>query len=75
MSPFEVGAIWGSGKGGMETFEDQVTKFAKGYSQPHFSPFFFAQKLIRAALAILNFGKKTRISLRQEWPTGNFMTG
>lgn len=45
MSPFDVGVIWGSGQGGMETFEEQVTEYATGNGQPRFSPF-FVPKLI-----------------------------
>jgi 3-oxoacyl-[acyl-carrier-protein] synthase II len=40
MNPFDVGVIWGSGQGGMETFEDNVTEFVRGNGQPRFSPFF-----------------------------------
>ena len=28
MDPFDTGVIWGSGQGGMQTFEDQVTEYA-----------------------------------------------
>ena len=45
MDPYEVGVIWGSGQGGMETFEEQVTEYATGNGQPRFSPF-FVPKLI-----------------------------
>lgn len=45
MDPFDIGVIWGSGKGGMETFEEQVTGYVEGHQQPRFSPF-FAPKLI-----------------------------
>ncbi|MEO7802335.1 MAG: beta-ketoacyl-ACP synthase II [Ginsengibacter sp.] len=40
MNPFDVGVIWGSGQGGMETFEDNVTEYVRGSGQPRFSPFF-----------------------------------
>ena len=45
MDPYDVGVIWGSGQGGMETFEEQVTEYATGNGQPRFSPF-FVPKLI-----------------------------
>ena len=45
MDPFDVGVIWGSGQGGMQTFEEQVTEYATGTGQPRFSPF-FVPKLI-----------------------------
>jgi 3-oxoacyl-[acyl-carrier-protein] synthase II len=35
-----VGVIWGSGNGGFQTFQEQVTEFVKGDGTPRFSPFF-----------------------------------
>lgn len=40
LSPFDVGVIWGSGQGGMETFEEQVKGYALSNFEPRFSPFF-----------------------------------
>ncbi len=40
MDPFDVGVIWGTGQGGMETFEQQVTDYVLGDGHPRFSPFF-----------------------------------
>ena len=45
IDPFDIGVIWGSGQGGMETFEEQVTEYVLGGRQPRFSPF-FVPKLI-----------------------------
>ena len=45
LSPFDVGVIWGSGQGGMTTFEEQVKAYALGDGNPRFSPF-FVPKLI-----------------------------
>lgn len=45
MSPFDVGVIWGSGQGGMTTFEEQVKEYTQGNFVPRFSPF-FVPKLI-----------------------------
>lgn len=39
MDPFEVGVIWGTGQGGMETFEEQVKEYVLGDGHPRFSPF------------------------------------
>lgn len=47
MDPFDVGIIWGSGQGGMETFEEQVTEYAKGNGQPRFSPFFVPKPCLK----------------------------
>src|ERR1700748_644792 len=38
MDPFDTGVIWGSGQGGMQTFEEQVTEYASGDGSPRFSP-------------------------------------
>ena len=39
MDPFDIGVIWGSGQGGMETFQQQVEEYAAGDGTPRFSPF------------------------------------
>lgn len=39
MNPFDVGVIWGSGQGGMDTFEEQVKEYVLGDGHPRFSPF------------------------------------
>lgn len=38
-SPFDIGVIWGTGQGGLTTFESEVTDYVKNSSQPRFSPF------------------------------------
>ena len=35
-----AGVIWGSGIGGLRTFQDEVTDFAGGDGTPRFNPFF-----------------------------------
>jgi 3-oxoacyl-[acyl-carrier-protein] synthase II len=35
-----IGAIWGSGIGGLKTFQDECINFAKGDGTPRFNPFF-----------------------------------
>ncbi len=35
-----IGVIWGAGIGGIQSFENEVTDFAKGDGKPRFSPFF-----------------------------------
>jgi 3-oxoacyl-[acyl-carrier-protein] synthase II len=34
MDPFDTGVIWGTGQGGMQTFEDQVKEYALGAPAP-----------------------------------------
>jgi 3-oxoacyl-[acyl-carrier-protein] synthase II len=54
MDPFEVGVIWGTGQGGMETFEQQVTEYAKGNGSPRYSPFFVPKFLTNMASGMIS---------------------
>ena len=36
----KIGVIWGSGNGGMQTFQDQVEEFIAGDRKPRFNPYF-----------------------------------
>jgi 3-oxoacyl-[acyl-carrier-protein] synthase II len=40
-----IGVIWGSGIGGLKTFLDEVTNFAKGDGTPRFNPFFIPKMI------------------------------
>jgi len=40
-----IGVIWGSGIGGLKTFLDEVTNFAKGDGVPKFNPFFIPKMI------------------------------
>ena len=35
-----IGVIWGSGNGGIQTFQNQLTEFNEGDGTPRFTPFF-----------------------------------
>jgi 3-oxoacyl-[acyl-carrier-protein] synthase II len=41
----KVGVIWGSGIGGLKTFEDEVIGFAQGNGTPRFNPFFIPKMI------------------------------
>jgi len=41
-----VGVIWGSGIGGITTFQQEVVEFAKGDGTPRFNPFFVPKMII-----------------------------
>lgn len=45
ISPFDVGVIWGTGQGGMKTFEEEVKEYTRNDYTPRFNPF-FVPKLI-----------------------------
>ncbi|MGG9960630.1 beta-ketoacyl-ACP synthase II [Ferruginibacter sp. SUN106] len=60
----KIGVIWGSGNGGIQTFQDQVGEFIKGNKQPRFNPYFIPKIIadipsgvisIRHGLRGLNF--------------------
>lgn len=54
LSPFDVGVIWGSGQGGMGTFEDQVKEYALSGSQPRFNPFFIPRLITNMASGLIS---------------------
>lgn len=54
MDPFDVGVIWGSGQGGMEVFEEQVSAYALGDGHPRFSPFFVPKLIINMASGMIS---------------------
>lgn len=60
----KIGVIWGSGNGGIQTFQEQVEDFVKGNRQPRFNPYFIPKMIadipsgvisIRHGLRGLNF--------------------
>jgi 3-oxoacyl-[acyl-carrier-protein] synthase II len=54
IDPFEIGVIWGTGQGGMETFEEQVTDFVQGDGTPRFSPFFVPKLIANMASGMIS---------------------
>ena len=54
MDPFDVGVIWGTGQGGMITFEQQVTEYAQGNGSPRYSPFFVPKFLTNMASGMIS---------------------
>ncbi|CAG0959533.1 3-oxoacyl-[acyl-carrier-protein] synthase II [Flavobacteriales bacterium] len=44
-----VGVIWGAGIGGLSTFQEEVTNFAKGDGTPRFNPFFIPKMIVDIA--------------------------
>ena len=49
-----VGVIWGSGNGGIQTFQDQMTEFCDGDGTPRFTPYFIPRILVDIASGILS---------------------
>jgi 3-oxoacyl-[acyl-carrier-protein] synthase II len=50
----KIGVIWGSGNGGMQTFQEQVLEFGKGDGAPRFSPFFAPKMLVDIAAGVIS---------------------
>ncbi|GET46556.1 beta-ketoacyl-ACP synthase II [Capnocytophaga felis] len=61
-----VGVIWGSGIGGLETFQEEVTNFTKGDGTPRFNPFFIPKMIADIASGM--------ISIRHGYRGPNFTT-
>ena len=54
MDPFDTGVIWGTGQGGMQTFEDQVKEYSLGDGTPRFSPFFVPKLIANMASGMIS---------------------
>jgi 3-oxoacyl-[acyl-carrier-protein] synthase II len=66
INPDRVGVIWGSGVGGLKTFQDEVVQFAKGDGTPRFNPFYIPKMIIDLAPG--------HISMRYGFRGPNFAT-
>jgi len=53
-----AGVIWGSGIGGLRTFQEEVTYFAQGDGTPRFNPFFIPKMIadISAGMISIKYG-------------------
>ncbi len=49
INPDRVGVVFGSGIGGLITFQQEVTEFAKGDGTPRFNPFFIPKMILDIA--------------------------
>lgn len=54
----EVGVIWASGNGGIETFEEQLKEFHSGDGTPRFNPFFIAKMIVDIAAGVISIRNK-----------------
>ncbi len=54
IDPDRVGVIWGSGIGGIKTFLDEVTEFARGDGTPRFNPFFIPKMIADIASGLIS---------------------
>ena len=49
-----IGVIWGSGNGGIQTFQQQVAEFASGDGTPRFNPYFIPKMIVDIASGIIS---------------------
>ena len=49
-----IGVIWGSGNGGVKTFESQMKEFYEGDGTPRFNPYFMPRILVDIAAGIIS---------------------
>jgi 3-oxoacyl-[acyl-carrier-protein] synthase II len=49
-----IGVIWGSGNGGISTFQEQVTEFVEGDGTPRFNPFFIPKMIADIASGVIS---------------------
>jgi 3-oxoacyl-[acyl-carrier-protein] synthase II len=61
-----AGVIWGAGIGGLKTFQDEVSGFARGDGTPRFNPFFIPKMIADSASG--------HISMRYGWRGINLVT-
>lgn len=54
MNRNRIGVIWGSGNGGIGTFQQQVAEFAQGDGTPRFSPFFIPKMIVDIASGVIS---------------------
>lgn len=57
-SPFDIGVIWGTGQGGLATFESEVTDYVQNDFQPRFSPFLVPKMIpnIASGMIAIKYG-------------------
>jgi 3-oxoacyl-[acyl-carrier-protein] synthase II len=63
---YEVGVIWGSGNGGIGTFEEQLEEYHSGDGTPRFSPYLIPKMIVDIAAGA--------ISIRHQLYGPNFCT-
>lgn len=54
MDPFDTGVIWGTGQGGMLTFEEEVRNYVDNDFNPRFSPFFVPRLIMNMAAGMIS---------------------
>lgn len=55
---YDVGVIWGSGNGGIGTFEEQLREFNAGDGTPRFNPYFIPKMIVDIAAGVVSIRHK-----------------
>ena len=50
----EIGVIWGSGNGGISTFEEQLKEYYAGDGTPRFNPYFIPKMIVDIAAGVIS---------------------
>jgi len=51
---YRTGVIWGSGNGGVQTFDKEMLAFAAGDGTPRFNPYFMPKMLVNMAAGVIS---------------------
>ncbi|MTI86337.1 MAG: beta-ketoacyl-ACP synthase II [Balneolaceae bacterium] len=54
LSPFDIGVIWGTGQGGMHTFEEEFKNYVQSNKPPRFNPFFVPKFIANMASGMIS---------------------
>ncbi len=54
----EIGVIWGSGNGGISTFEEQLKEYYGGDGTPRFNPYFIPKMIVDIAAGVISIRNK-----------------
>jgi 3-oxoacyl-[acyl-carrier-protein] synthase II len=55
-----IGVIWGSGTGGIYTYQEQMFEYAKGDGTPRFNPYLIPKMLVNMAPGVISIKYKLR---------------
>lgn len=51
---YDIGVIWGTGNGGISTFEQQLKEFDTGDGTPRFNPYFIPKMIVDIAAGVIS---------------------
>ncbi len=51
---YDIGVIWGTGNGGISTFEQQLKEFNSGDGTPRFNPYFIPKMIVDIAAGVIS---------------------